>query len=310
MAAATACLAGCSSAPACVASCVADFTPTDVEPTNVLSALGLLCLSALFSGLTLGLMSLDIRQLEVTIAGGSKEQRAQAAKILPLRKRGNLLLCTLLLGNTIVNAGIAILTATFTGGIVGAIASTGFILIFGEVIPQSVCTRYGLAAGARTVELVQFIRLVLLPVAYPLSRMLDWALGEELGTIYSKTELKELFAMQAKRNQEDREEEVTSGTRNAVDVEAAGIQTLEATFMSGILSMSEKSTEQSASTGCTAAPHASLPHRMHSRAPRLALASSVPLPLALASRSPPPSCLCLPSPLRDPHISHPICAQS
>ena len=138
---------------------------------HVLGAFGLLLMSGLFSGLTLGLMSLDIRQLELAIAGGDADKKRQAERILPLRRRGNLLLCTLLLGNTLVNSGIAILTASFTGGIIGGMLSTGFILIFGEIIPQSVCSRYGMAAGARTVELVQIIRFFLLPVAFPLSKV-------------------------------------------------------------------------------------------------------------------------------------------
>ena len=44
------------------------------------------------------------------------DEAKYARAILPLRKRGNLLLCTLLLGNTLVNALIAILSAAFTNG--------------------------------------------------------------------------------------------------------------------------------------------------------------------------------------------------
>ena len=56
-------------------------------------------------------------------------------------------LCTLLLGNTLVNALIAILAASFTGGVIGGVISTVFILILGEVLTQSVCSRDGLSAG-------------------------------------------------------------------------------------------------------------------------------------------------------------------
>ena len=34
-------------------------------------------------------------------------------------------------------------------------------------------------------------------VAWPLSRVLDWWLGKELGNVYTRKELKELFSMQA-----------------------------------------------------------------------------------------------------------------
>ena len=58
--------------------------------------------------------------------------------------------CTLLLGNTLVNAQLAILTASITSGVLGGIISTVFILIFGEIIPQSFCSRYGARAHMNT----------------------------------------------------------------------------------------------------------------------------------------------------------------
>ena len=73
-------------------------------------------LSGLFSGLTLGLMSLDPQQLRIVIAGGTAGERKQAERILPIRERGNLLLCTLLLGNVAVNALLSILLADMTSG--------------------------------------------------------------------------------------------------------------------------------------------------------------------------------------------------
>ena len=240
---------GCLEEPDCVSSCAAAVLPKIVAPEDVLGALGLLLLSGLFSGLTLGLMSLDIRQLELAIAGGDRVKKRQAEKILPLRQNGNLLLCTLLLGNTLVNSGIAILTASFTGGVIGGVVSTASILIFGEIIPQSVCSRYGLAAGAKTVDIVRVVQLCLLPIAYPLSKVLDHALGAELGTIYSRTELKELFAMQAAKRANEGGQTTSdgrgtiSGTRDGAGLED-GIRLTEATFMCGVLSLSERSAEQ------------------------------------------------------------------
>jgi hypothetical protein len=51
----------------------------------------------------------------VAEAGSPKDRRA-ASRIYPIRKRGNLLLCTLLLGNVSVNALISILMADITNG--------------------------------------------------------------------------------------------------------------------------------------------------------------------------------------------------
>ena len=80
--------------------------------TDIFMSLMLLTLSGLFSGLTLGLMSLDVDGLEIIISGEG-DHAEYARRVLPIRRKGNLLLCTLLLGNTLVNALIAILSASF-----------------------------------------------------------------------------------------------------------------------------------------------------------------------------------------------------
>ena len=247
------CLAACDVDASCVADC-AEASLVDtlkvIQLQDVGMAVGLLMLSALFSGLTLGLMSLDPQQLELEIAGGDEAKKKQAERILPVRKRGNLLLCTLLLGNTVVNSFIAILTSSFTSGLVGGIISTAFILIFGEVIPQSVCSRYGLSAGSKAVDIVRFFVLLLFPVAWPLSKVLDIVLGAELGTVYSRGELKELLSKQVNMpgagGHKDGRQRSDSGRGGAGDStpHEGKIGVTEATFMCGVLAASERTAEQ------------------------------------------------------------------
>lgn len=67
----------------------------------VLLALACLFLAACASGMTLGYMSLDTIGLEIVSNGTNVSEAAAAAVILPVRKQGNLLLCTLLLTNTL-----------------------------------------------------------------------------------------------------------------------------------------------------------------------------------------------------------------
>ena len=120
--------------------------PLDLPfPVAVSLVAVLLCLSGLFSGLTLGLMSLDRLNLQVIEKGGDAKERKWAATIRPLRDQGNLLLCTLLLGNTLVNSLISILLDSVTQGMVAVLVATFVILIFGEIIPQAICVRFGLA---------------------------------------------------------------------------------------------------------------------------------------------------------------------
>ena len=97
-------------------------------------------LSGTFSGLNLGLLGLDVKNLELLTKGPfNNEEEATDAEyakaILPLRRRGNLLLCTILLGNVTVNSGLSILMGDLTSGLTGLIVSTAIITIFGEIIP-------------------------------------------------------------------------------------------------------------------------------------------------------------------------------
>ena len=107
---------------------------------NYLIIIILAMLSASFSGLNLGIMSLDPKYLELLAMGPyenkDEERDARLAKrILPLRRRGNLLLCTILLGNVSVNALFSIILSEDAGGVVGFVASTVVIFMFGELFP-------------------------------------------------------------------------------------------------------------------------------------------------------------------------------
>lgn len=151
---------------------------------NYVIVLGFLILSGLFSGLTLGLMSLNTFDLERKVKLNNKN----AKKIYPLRKTGNLLLCTLLLGNVAVNSALAIFLGSVTTGVLAGVISTSLIVIFGEIAPQAIFSRYALKLGAKTTWLVYIFLIGLYPIAKPLSLILDKFLGGELPTVFSKRE--------------------------------------------------------------------------------------------------------------------------
>jgi hypothetical protein len=56
--------------------------------------------------------------------------------LLPIRDKGNWLLCTLLIANTVANVFLPILVASFAGGLVAFVASTVLTLLFAEIVPQ------------------------------------------------------------------------------------------------------------------------------------------------------------------------------
>jgi hypothetical protein len=119
--------------------CVSDNAWISAIPfaVQILLIIVLISFSALFSGLTLGLMSLDKTGLEIVMSGDDPEAARYAKIIYPIRDDGNLLLCTLLLGNVLVNTLLSILMAEYTGGIIGLFSSTFLIVIFGEILPQA-----------------------------------------------------------------------------------------------------------------------------------------------------------------------------
>ena len=98
---------------------------------RIIAACFLLCLSGLFSGLNLGLMSLDLTSLRILIETGSDQEKSYAKSIEPVRKQGNFLLCTLLLGNVLVNNTLTILLDTLFGGLVAVIGATAGIVVMG-----------------------------------------------------------------------------------------------------------------------------------------------------------------------------------
>lgn len=175
--------------------------------------LGLLTLSGLFSGLNLGLMALDQNDLKVIASCGTKKEKAYAAAIAPVRARGNFLLCTLLLGNVLVNTTLTTLLDDVTGsGAIAVLAATLSIVIFGEILPQAVCSRHGLAVGAKTIGITYIFMAITAPLAYPISVALDKLLGEEIGCVYNREQLTEYIRITRDYNRlEDNEYGIITG---------------------------------------------------------------------------------------------------
>jgi metal transporter CNNM len=139
----------------------------------LLVCVALVVFAGLMSGLTLGLMSLSIVELEVMIKAGEPHDRKNAEKILPLVKNQHLLLCTLLIGNALAMEALPIFVDSLLPAWGAILISVTLILAFGEIIPQAVCSRYGLSIGAKLSFLVRLIIIVFFPLSYPISKVIQ-----------------------------------------------------------------------------------------------------------------------------------------
>ncbi|ESQ43235.1 hypothetical protein EUTSA_v10013346mg [Eutrema salsugineum] len=190
----------------------------------LIACFALVAFAGLMSGLTLGLMSLSLVELEVIIKAGGPNERKNAEKILPLVKNQHLLLCTLLIGNALAMEALPVFVDSLLPAWGSVLISVTLILAFGEILPQAVCSRYGLSIGAKLSLLVRFIVIVFFPLAYPISKLLDLLLGRRHSTLLRRAELKSFVYMHG--NEAGKGGELTHD---------------ETTIISGALDMSHKS---------------------------------------------------------------------
>eukprot|EP00242_Pyramimonas_sp_CCMP2087_P002388 CAMPEP_0198227554 /NCGR_PEP_ID=MMETSP1445-20131203/109655_1 /TAXON_ID=36898 /ORGANISM="Pyramimonas sp., Strain CCMP2087" /LENGTH=105 /DNA_ID=CAMNT_0043907651 /DNA_START=48 /DNA_END=361 /DNA_ORIENTATION=- len=100
------------------------------------------------SGLTLGLMSLSGMDLEILSRSGTELEREQVKKVKPLLENEHKLLVTLLLCNAFSMEALPLCLDQFLDPVTAILISVSAVLLFGEVIPQAVCSKYGLQVGA------------------------------------------------------------------------------------------------------------------------------------------------------------------
>jgi len=160
----------------------------------------LIAASGMFSGLTIGLMGYSVDEVERLSAVGD----VNAIKILPLVKDGNLLLTTLLLGNTAVNAALSIYLGSLVGGgLVAGLIATTLILIFGEIIPAALLTRYALEVGGYVAKPVKMLTWLFYPIAGPIAMALDKLLGKDLPELLSRRELRHMIESHERAEESD-----------------------------------------------------------------------------------------------------------
>ncbi|XP_052490221.1 DUF21 domain-containing protein At4g14240 isoform X1 [Gossypium raimondii] len=191
---------------------------------------GLSCLLVIFagimSGLTLGLMSLGLVELEILQRSGTIVERKQVSAILPVVKKQHQLLVTLLLCNACAMEALPISLDKIFHPFVAVLLSVTFVLAFGEIIPQAICSRYGLSVGASFMWLVRILMIICYPIAYPVGKVLDVVIGHG-DVLFRRAQLKALVSIHS--------QEAGKGGELTHD---------ETTIISGALDLTEKTAEE------------------------------------------------------------------
>ncbi|CAL5220784.1 g2852 [Coccomyxa viridis] len=168
-----------------------DVTP-QLRLVYILISIGLVLLAGLMSGLTLGLMSMDAVDLEVLMRSGTPAEKKHAQRIAPVLKRPHWLLVTLLLVNAAAMEALPIFLDRLVSPTWAIVLSVTAVLFFGEIIPQALCSRFGLQIGAYSAWFVRILLWVVGIVSFPISKVLDHLLGSEHGALFRRAQLKAL----------------------------------------------------------------------------------------------------------------------
>jgi putative hemolysin len=147
---------------------------------ELLTLLLLLVLSGVFSGSETALVSISLARAEAL----HREGRSGAAALYRLKTNPSRMLITILIGNNVVNiaaSAIATVLATRWFGHLGPGIAVGvltvLILIFGEITPKSLATRYAESISLTIAPiLVAFMRTIY-PAVWLFNRFTNWVQG-------------------------------------------------------------------------------------------------------------------------------------
>eukprot|EP01091_Cochliopodium_minus_P020807 TRINITY_DN920_c0_g1_i1.p1 TRINITY_DN920_c0_g1~~TRINITY_DN920_c0_g1_i1.p1 ORF type:complete len:541 (+),score=135.35 TRINITY_DN920_c0_g1_i1:225-1847(+) len=187
---------------------VRDKPGTPMFYVDLLVSLFCVLFAGVMSGNTLGLLSLDDINLQVILNSNDETLKKYVRRIQPLVKRRHLLLCTLLIGNAGVMETLPIFLDRLVGAAPAIIISVTCVLFFGEIIPQAICSKHGLKMGYYLSPIVWVSMALFFPIAYPVAKLLDFILGHDHGTLYKRTELKELLSIHSSTYRQGKDMEV------------------------------------------------------------------------------------------------------
>ncbi|MDD2486767.1 MAG: hemolysin family protein [Candidatus Gracilibacteria bacterium] len=146
-----------------------------MDPSSLFLFILLVALSAFFSGTEIALMSISQHKITSLI----KEKKAGAKYLKKIKKNNDRLLITILIGNNLVNVGASALATVNAVQLVESLnlpgsygigIATGMVtiilLLFGEITPKSICSKYAEKTSLLVAGFYHFLMIILLPITY------------------------------------------------------------------------------------------------------------------------------------------------
>ncbi|XP_029105409.1 metal transporter CNNM3 isoform X2 [Scleropages formosus] len=162
-----------------------DADDDDMIPTWALAVAVVLVLAAcaLLKSVNLSLLWLDPLELYVLHSCGSEREKRAAKRLEPVRRRGNLLVCSLLLLCALGHAALGALLQRAFGSVAPAVLVCGALLfLVAELLPHVLCSGHGFQLAPRLTWLAQVCMVLTCPLSCPLGLLLDVALRRDVST--------------------------------------------------------------------------------------------------------------------------------
>ena len=202
--------------------------------------------AGMMSGLTVGYLSVDKLTMELREKTGTQMEKEYSKIILPVLSNHHWLLCTLLLMNSFAMEALPVFLDRVFSRLTAVIISVTLLLIFGEVIPQALCTGpRQIQIAAMAAPMTRFLMIISWPISYWLGKCLDIILGEQGRTRYQNQDLRALVEMHTyeaikKISEEEEKNPYISKEDIPKPSNTMGLSTVEANLMISALEIREK----------------------------------------------------------------------
>jgi CBS domain containing-hemolysin-like protein len=153
----------------------------------------LVLLAGTVSGLTLSVFSIGVEELEGLKRSTDSATRACAKRLLSIAKHEHWVLVTLLVCNAAaVEALPLMMDPLLPSMVVGIVVSTLLVLIFGEILPQSIFVKFAFPISGRLVYFIWLMMCVTAPISWTIAKLLDIVIGHRSVRFLRRTELREM----------------------------------------------------------------------------------------------------------------------